>query len=88
MEEYKWRDTFEVARMEQFRIMQQHMSTQGSNFEAFASYVIESLVSLQTFMNDNHVDVSNKINHLISTQQVDYGHYERFYHEMFHFLDS
>lgn len=45
--------------------MQQHMSTQDSKFEAFTSYLIDSLVSLQTDMIANHVDVLAKINNLI-----------------------
>lgn len=39
-------------------------------------------------MNVNHADVLARINHLISTQEVDLGHYERFYREMCDFLDS
>ena len=40
------------------------MSIKDSNFEAFASYVSESLVSLRTDMNANHAAVLAKINHL------------------------
>lgn len=39
-------------------------------------------------MNVNHVVVMTRINHLVSAQEEDSGHYERFYREMFDFLDS
>lgn len=68
--------------------MQQHMSTQDSKFEDFYSYVKKSLLSLRTDMNTNHVVILVKINHLISAQEEDSGHYERFYREMCDFLDS
>lgn len=45
-------------------------------------------MSLRTDINVNHVDVLARINHLISTQEADYAHYERFYREMCDFLDS
>lgn len=48
----------------------------------------ESLVSLRTNMNENHAVVLARINHLISAQEADSGHYERFYREMCDFLDS
>lgn len=73
-EECKWRETFEATQMEQFCLMQQHMSTQDSNFEAFASYMTESLVSLQTDMNANHAAVLARINHLSSIQEEDFVH--------------
>ena len=39
-------------------------------------------------MNDNHVDILDGINHLISAQEAYYVHYERFYREMCDLLDS
>lgn len=87
-EECKWRDTFEAAQMKQFCLMHQHMSTQDSNFKDFAAYVTESLVSLRIYMNSNHDVIIAKIDHLISSQEEDYVYYERFYREMFDFLDS
>lgn len=66
--ECRWRETFEVAQMNQFYLMQQHMSTQDSNFKVFTSYVIKYLVSLLTYMNDNHAAVLASINHVISPQ--------------------
>ena len=69
-------------------MMQQHMSTKDSNFEAFASYVTESLVSLGNDLNANHVIILDRINRLISAQEEDSAHYERFYNEMCDFLDS
>lgn len=68
--------------------MQQHVSTQDSNFEAFSSFLTESLVSLRTNMNENHVVVMARIDHLISSQEADSGHYERFYQEICDFSDS
>lgn len=73
------KDEFEVVQMKQFCMMHQHMSTQDSNFEDFASFVIESLVSLQTNMNENHDAILAMINHLISAREADSGHYKRFY---------
>lgn len=70
VEECKWREAFEAAQMEHFLMMHQHMSTQDSNFQAFASYVTESLVSLRIDMNVNHDADLGKINHLISSQEA------------------
>lgn len=50
MEDSQRRDAFEAAQIEQFRLMQEHMTTQDANFEAFASYVTESLVSMRNDM--------------------------------------
>lgn len=69
-------------------MIQQHMSTQDSNFESFALYATESLVSLQTYINVNHVVVMARINHMMSAQEKDFAHYERFYCEMCDLLDS
>lgn len=40
------RIAFEAAKIDQYNLMQQRLSTQDANFEAFASYVTEALVSL------------------------------------------
>lgn len=57
--------------MGKFRLMQQHLSTQDYNFEVFASYVIEALVSLRTNMNANHEAIFARINHIIYVHDND-----------------
>lgn len=52
---------FEDTQMEQFCLMQEHMTTQDTNFEAFASFVIESLVSRSNDMNVNHIVTIDRI---------------------------
>lgn len=47
---------FKLHKMEKFNLMQQHMSAQDSNFEAFASYVTEFIGSLRNDMNSHHVE--------------------------------
>lgn len=69
-------------------MMKLHLSTQDSNFEAFASYVIEALVSLRIDMNANHEVILAIINHIISGHEDDSHHYESFYREMCDVIDS
>lgn len=83
VEDCQWRNTFEAAQMEQFNLVQQHMSAQDSNFEAFASYVTESIGSLRNDMNTHYVETMARVNHLISTQEEDFAHNERFYRELY-----
>lgn len=64
------------------------MSTQDSNFKAFASYVTEALVSLCTDMNANHEVILDKIHHIISAHEDDSHRYESFYREMCEVIDS
>lgn len=52
--------------------MQQHLFTQDFNFVAFASYVIEALVSLRTNMNENHEAILSRINHIIYVHDNDF----------------
>lgn len=80
--------TFEGTQIEQYNMMQQHLSTQDSNFEAFSSYVTETLVSLHSDMNANHEVILAKINHIISTYEDESHRYERFYKEMCEVIDS
>ena len=68
--------------------MQQHLSTQDSNFEAFASYVTEALVSLRTDMNVNHEAILARINHIIYVHDDDSHWYESIYREMCDVIDS
>lgn len=74
--------------MEQLCLMQQHTSTQDSNFEAFASYVTEALVSLRTDMNVNHEVILAKINHIIYAHEDDSHQYECFYKDICELIDS
>ena len=68
--------------------MRQCLSSQDSNFEAFASYVTEALVSLRTDMNVNHEVILAKINHIISAHEDDSHRYECFYKEICELIDS
>lgn len=67
--------------------MQQHMSTQDSNFEALASYVTDALMSLRTDMNENHEVILAKINHVI-LHEDDSHRYESFYMNICELIDS
>lgn len=60
------------------------MTTQDANFEAFASYVTEKLVSMCNEMDVNH---AARINHMISAQNENHYHYAQFYLEMCDFFD-
>lgn len=42
-EDYRRRDAFEEAQVERFCLLQEHMTIQDINFEAFASYVTERI---------------------------------------------
>lgn len=68
--------------------MHQHLSTQDANFEVFASYMTEALVSLRTDMNTNHEAIVARINHLISAHEDDSHHYGSFYREICGVIDS
>lgn len=87
-EECKWRESFEAAQMEQFRLMQHHMSTQDSNFETFASYMTEALVSLHTDVNENHEAILARINHIIYVHDDDSHRYGSLYREICDVIDS
>lgn len=73
--------------MEIFCLLQEHITTQDTNFKAFASYVTESLISMRNEINDNHTAIISMINHMISAQNVNHYHYAQFYREMCNFLD-
>lgn len=73
--------------MEQFCLIQEHMITQGTNFEAFSSYVTEKLVSMHNDMDSNHAAIISRINHMIYVQSENHYHYAQFYREMCIFLD-
>lgn len=47
--------------------MQEHMTTHDSNFDAFASYAMESLVSIRNEMDVNYFAMISRINHMISS---------------------
>lgn len=40
-EKSRWRDTFEAAQEEHFKLVQEHMTAQGNNFNNFATYATE-----------------------------------------------
>lgn len=61
--------------MERFCLIQEHMITQDTNFEAFDSYVIENLLSIRNDMDSNHVAIISRINHMISIQNENHYHY-------------
>lgn len=63
------------------------MTAQDANFDAFASYVTESLVSMWNEMDVNHATTIAMINHMISAQNENHHHYAQFYREMCEFLD-
>lgn len=64
------------------------MSTKDSNFEVFASYVTEALVSLRTDMNANHEVILAKINHITYAHEDDSHPYECFYRDICEIIDS
>lgn len=68
-------------------MMQEHMTTQDADFEAFASYVTKSLMSMRNEMNVNHVATISRINHMIAFENDNHHHYIRFYRERYEFLD-
>lgn len=63
-DECRRRIAFQAAQIEQYNLMQQHLSNKDSNIEAFASYVTEALVSLRTDMNVNNEAILARINTL------------------------
>lgn len=81
-EDCKWRENFRATQMEQFRLMQKHMSAKDSNFETFDTYATESLLSIQNDVNANHVASMNMINYMIANQEANAAHYDRFYREI------
>lgn len=50
--------------------MQKHMTTQDANFEAFDSFVAESLVSMRNNMDMNHAATISRINHMITSENA------------------
>lgn len=62
------------------------MGAQDANFEAFASYVTESLVSMRNEMDANHATTIARINHMIAFENDNHHYYARFYQEMCDFL--
>ncbi|CAI8585311.1 unnamed protein product [Vicia faba] len=86
-EDCRRRDAFEAAQEERFRLLHKHMTTQDTNFEAFASYVSEKLLSERNEMDVNHASTNARINHMISSQNENHYHYAQFYREMCNFLD-
>lgn len=87
VEDCQRRNVFKAEQMKQFLLMQEHMTLQDTNFEAFASYVTESLVSLRNEMHTNHATTISRINHMIVTQNENHRHYAQFYRKMCDFLD-
>lgn len=58
--------------------MQEHMTTQDVNFEAFALYVTEILVSIRNDMDVNHVAIIDRINYMAAFENDNHHHYMRF----------
>lgn len=87
VEDCRRRDVSEASQMERFCLMQEYMTTQDANFDAFASYVTESLVSMRNEMDMNPDAMIARINHMTSAQNDNHHHYDRFYREMCDFLD-
>lgn len=81
------KDAFEETQVEIFHLIQEHMTKQDANFEAFASCVTERLTSMHNEMDVNHAAIISRINHTISAQNKNHYHYTQFYQEMFDFLD-
>ncbi|CAI8603331.1 unnamed protein product [Vicia faba] len=86
-EDFCRRHSFEAAQEERFCLLQDHMTTQDTYFEAFASYGTKNLICIRSVMDANHNATITRINHIISTQNEDYYHYMQFYQEMCDFLD-
>lgn len=59
--------------------MHEHMSTRDANFEAFASYLTESLVSMRNAIDVNHVATISRINHMIVSENDNHHYYMKFY---------
>lgn len=76
IEDCQRRDVFEATQIKQILLMQEHMTTQDVNFEAFASYVKDSLVSLRNEMDANHDATISRINHMIASQNENHHHYD------------
>lgn len=55
--------------------MQEHMTSHDANFDAFASYVTKSFVSMQDEMDANHAAMMARINHMISTHNENHHCY-------------
>lgn len=87
VEDYQRRDVFEVAQMERLRLMKEHMTTQDANFDAFASYVTRSLMSMRNDIYVNNPTIIARINHMIMFENDNHHHYMRFYQEMCDLLD-
>lgn len=73
--------------MERLFLIQEHMTVQDANFEAFTSCVTKSLVSILYEMDSNHAATISRINHMISVQNKNHYHYAQFYQEMCDFFD-
>lgn len=79
-EEDCWRqDAFEATQVERFCLIQEHMTIQDPNFEAFTSYVTKRLISMRNEMDANHVATIAKINHMIFTKNENHYHYAQLY---------
>lgn len=87
VEDCQRRNAFEATQMEWFHLMQEHMTTQDANFEAFASYVTESLVSMRNDMDVNHATTIFRRNHMIASENDNHHYYMSFYREMCELLD-
>ncbi|CAI8589579.1 unnamed protein product [Vicia faba] len=81
-EGFRRRDAFEAPQEERFLLIQEHMTTQDTNFEAFASYVTEKLLSMWNEMTSNPDAIISRINHMISIQDENHYHCAQFYLEM------
>lgn len=73
--------------MERLCLMQEHMTAQDSNFEAFSYYVTWSLMSMFNEMDANNATMIARINHMISSQNENHYHYAQLYREICDFLD-
>lgn len=79
VEDCQRRDAFKFAQMERFLLMQEHMTTQDANFDAFSSYVTKSIVSIRNDMDVNPATTIARINHMIVFENDNHHHYMRFY---------
>ena len=86
-EEYRRRDTFEVAQKERFRVAHEYLTAQDNNFNNCSMYAIEQFNEVCQNMAFNHDVTQTNINNIIHYQNGNQHHYQQFYKKMCDFLD-
>lgn len=87
-EESHRRDTFEVTQEERFKLVHEHLNSQDTKFNNFATYITKQLNQTRQDMAFNLGATQTGINNIVGFQNDNHHHYHQFYSEMCDFLDA